>query len=330
MPRRSLLVFVLAVALGLSAFTAAAAPLKVGVSDWPGWVAWYVAKEKGYFKRYGAEVELVWFPNYTDSIQALSAGRLDANSQTWSDSLAPLAAGVPLKVVLVNDNSAGNDALMVSPSIKSFDDLKGKSVALEQFSISHFVLATALARNGMQPSDVNIVNLAAGDAAAAFISGRVPAAVVWNPWVNQIAASGKGKALFTSRDMPGLVPDLLVARAQALADPAKRATLQAMVRAWFDTVDFITKEPQQAAQIMAKVVGLPPAEYATYLSGTLFFGAKENLVALGEPQRSESLIAVGPTIAAFLKENKLLEGEVDFAAAVDPSLVREAATSKGP
>ena len=90
---------VLALALGLSAFTATAAPLKVGVSDWPGWVAWYVAKEKGYFKRYGAEVELVWFPNYTDSIQAFSAGQLDANSQTWSDSLAPLAAGVPLKVV---------------------------------------------------------------------------------------------------------------------------------------------------------------------------------------------------------------------------------------
>ena len=330
MPRHPLLAFILAFALGLSAFTATAAPLKVGVSDWPGWVAWYVAKEKGYFKRYGADVELVWFPNYTDSIQALSAGRLDANSQTWSDSLAPLAAGVPLKVVLVNDNSAGNDALMVAPSIKSFADLKGKSVALEQFSISHFVLATALTRNGMQPSDVNIVNLAAGDAAAAFISGRVPAAVVWNPWVNQIAASGKGKALFTSKDMPGLVPDLLVARAPALADPAKLATLQAMVRAWFDTVDFIAAEPQQAAQIMAKVVGLPPAEYASYLSGTRFFGAKDNLVALGEAQQPDSLIAVGPTIAAFLKENDLLEGEVDFAAAVDPSLVREAAASKDP
>ena len=330
MSRRPLLAVVLALALGLSAFTATAAPLKVGVSDWPGWVAWYVAKEKGYFKRYGAEVELVWFPNYTDSIQAFSAGQLDANSQTWSDSLAPLAAGVPLKVVLVNDNSAGNDALMVAPSIKSFADLKGKSVALEQFSISHFVLATALARNGMRPSDVNVVNLAAGDAAAAFIGGRIPAAVVWNPWVNQIAASGKGKALFTSKDMPGLVPDLLVARAPALADPAKRATLQAMVRAWFDTVDFIAKEPEQAAQIMAKVVGLPPAEYATYLSGTRFFGAKENLVALGEPKRPESLIAVGPTIATFLKENKLLEGEVDYAAAVDPALVREAATPKGP
>ncbi len=57
----------------------------------------------------------MWFPNYTDSISALSAGQLDANCQTWSDSMAPLAKGVPLKVVLVNDNSAGNDAVMADP-----------------------------------------------------------------------------------------------------------------------------------------------------------------------------------------------------------------------
>ncbi|MBK8131265.1 MAG: hypothetical protein IPK48_00360 [Gammaproteobacteria bacterium] len=39
--------------------------------------------------------------------------------------------------------------------------------------MSHFVLATALARNGMTPADVQVVNLAAGDAAAAFLGGRV-------------------------------------------------------------------------------------------------------------------------------------------------------------
>ncbi len=169
---------------------AASAEVKVGVSDWPGWVAWYVAEQKGFFKKHGADVKLVWFANYTDSISALSAGQLDANSQTWSDTMGPLAKGLPLKTVLVNDNSAGNDALLVGPKIKSFADLKGKTVALEEFSVSHFVLATALARNGMKPSDVKITNLSAGDAAAAFIAGRVDAAVVWNPWIDNIVKSG--------------------------------------------------------------------------------------------------------------------------------------------
>ena len=52
----------------------AAAEVKVGVSDWPGWVAWYVAEQKGYFAAHGVKVKLVWFANYSDSISALSTG----------------------------------------------------------------------------------------------------------------------------------------------------------------------------------------------------------------------------------------------------------------
>src|SRR5213595_516080 len=62
-------------AFGLSAARPAMAEIKVGVSDWPGWVAWYVAEQKGFFKKHGAEVKLVWFANYTDSIAALSSGQ---------------------------------------------------------------------------------------------------------------------------------------------------------------------------------------------------------------------------------------------------------------
>ena len=232
------------VAAALLAASPARAEVKVGVSDWPGWVAWYVAEQKGFFKKHGADVKLVWFPNYTDSISALSAGQLDANSQTWSDTMGPLAKGLPLKTILVNDNSAGNDALVVGPKIKSFADLKGKSVALEEFSVSHFILVNALAKNGMKLGDVKIVNLSAGDAAAAFMSGRVEAAVVWNPWIHQITSSGKGKALFTSKDLPGLVPDLLVAQEKSIA--TKRKDLVGMIKAWFDTVAFIQAKPDEA------------------------------------------------------------------------------------
>src|SRR5882724_12119755 len=89
-----------------------AAPIKIGYSDWPGWTAWEIAKVNGLFKKQAVEVELVWFPIYTDSLNALNTGKLDANSQTWSDTIPPLAEGIPLKVVVVNDNSFGNDGLV--------------------------------------------------------------------------------------------------------------------------------------------------------------------------------------------------------------------------
>ena len=299
----------------------AQAEIKVGVSDWPGWVAWYVAEQKGMFKKHGADVKLVWFANYTDSISALSSGQLDANSQTWSDTLGPLAKGIPIKAVLVNDNSAGNDALMVSPKIKDFKALKGKSVALEQYSVSHFVLAIALTKNGMKPSDVKIVNLPAGDAAAAFLAGRVDAAVVWNPWVNQIQQSGKGRALFTSKDMPGLVPDLLVAQEKAIKD--KRKDLVGMIKAWFEAEAFIRSKPDEAAQIMAKVVSMKPDEYKVFLPGTAFFDAAANKAAF-DAKNPKSLVAVAPTIANFLNEHKLIEGKADAAKGVDATLLQDA------
>ncbi len=305
----------------LGASRPAQAEVKVGVSDWPGWVAWYVAEQKGFFKKHGADVKLVWFANYTDSIAALSAGQLDANSQTWSDTLGPLAKGLPLKAVLVNDNSAGNDALLVSPKIKSFADLKGKTVALEQFSVSHFVLATALAKHGMKPADVKITNLSAGDAAAAFMAGRVDAAVVWNPWIDQITRAGKGRALFTSKDMPGLIPDLLVARDTAIQ--GKRRELVGMIQAWFDTEKFIREQPAEASAIMAKVVSMKPAEYAIFLPGTRFFDAAANKAALDATQPA-SLQAVAPAIASFLLEHKLIDGKPDAARGVDASLLAEA------
>ena len=80
------------------------AEVRVGVSDWTGWVAWYVAENQGYFKQYGADVKLVWFANYSDSIAALSTGQLDANSQTWSDTLGPLPRGCRSRRCSINDN----------------------------------------------------------------------------------------------------------------------------------------------------------------------------------------------------------------------------------
>jgi len=309
-------------ASALLAGAPAQAEVKVGVSDWPGWVAWYVAEQKGFFKKHGADVKLVWFANYTDSISALSAGQLDANSQTWSDTMGPLAKGLPLKTILVNDNSAGNDALVVGPKIKSFADLKGKSIALEQFSVSHFILVNALAKNGMKLSDVKVVNLAAGDAAAAFMSGRVDAAVVWNPWIHTIESSGKGKALFTSKDLPGLVPDLLVAQEKSIK--AKRKELVGMIQAWFDTVAFIQAKPDEAAAIMSKVVSMKPQEYKVFLPGTLFFDAKLNQEAMGDASKPLSLLAVSPVVVKFLTDNKLIEGKPDVAKGIDASLLADA------
>lgn len=302
---------------------AAQAQITLGISDWPGWVAWYIAEQKGYFKKYGADVKLVWFPSYIDSVSALSAGQLDANSQALIDSLAPIEKGVPIKVVLVTDNSAGNDALMVNNSIKSFADLKGKTLGLEQYSIENYLADTAMARNGIKPSDVKIVNMSTGDAAAALISGRIDAAGVWNPWINRIQNSGKGHPLFTSKDAPGLIPDVVAARESSLKSKAK--DFEGLVKAWYAVVRFVHENPQAAAEIMAPHVGLDPKEYAQSLAGTRLFGEKLNLEAMQPGSSPVSLFNSTENTGKFLIKAGAIEKIPDPKAFIDSSFAKQAA-----
>ena len=53
---------------------AAAEPLKIGYSDWPGYTLLEVAKQKGWFKEAGVDVDLVWF-DYLASIDAYLGGQ---------------------------------------------------------------------------------------------------------------------------------------------------------------------------------------------------------------------------------------------------------------
>ena len=298
------------------------AEIKLGVNDWPGYIAWYIAEQKGFFKQRGANVKLVWFDTLTQSVDDFAAGKIDANAQTWNDTLVHISKGVPLKVILAIDYSSGADALMVAPKIAKLGDLKGKKVGLEQGTIAQFILGTALSKVGLTEKDVQLVNLPAGDATAAFLDGKLDAAAVWNPFVNQIQESRKGRPLFSSKDMPGMVADVLAVHEKSLQD--KRAEYLGMVRAWYDVEKFLRDHREEAVKIMATIVKQAPENYRIFLPGVRFLNEKDNLDAFAAASNPRSLTKVSPAIIKFLNDTKLIQGNVNFAPALDASLVQEA------
>src|SRR5438874_2473197 len=156
--------FVLAVAaLGLAAFLPGkqavqaapnnkAAALKIGYSDWPGWLVLEIGKQKGFFK----DVDLIWFDDYGKSIEAYSAGKLDGIAIMCGDSLAAKSS----VIVVLTDFSEGNDMIIGKPGIKSIKDLKGKTVGLEENLVEHLLLLHALKENGVDEKDVTIKKMA--------------------------------------------------------------------------------------------------------------------------------------------------------------------------
>jgi NitT/TauT family transport system substrate-binding protein len=116
MSRKANFGWTIGLVLGLASIAmrpVSAAPLTVGYSDWPGWVAWQVAIDKGWIKEAGLDLTFQWF-DYSASMDAFTAGKLDANLMTNGDTLVTGAGGGKGIMVMLTDYSSGND--MSSPS----------------------------------------------------------------------------------------------------------------------------------------------------------------------------------------------------------------------
>jgi NitT/TauT family transport system substrate-binding protein len=298
-------------------------PITIALSPWPGWFFWYLVEEKGFFEKHDVKVKLEWFPVYSDSLQALATGRVDANSQTLSDTIAPLSKDIKLKAVLVNDNSNGGDAIVSTQDIASIADLKGKTVATELGTVDHFLLLTALEQNGMSESDIKYVNMTVNDAGPAFISGNVDVAVLWEPFQTIAVNEGKGKVLFSSKDTPGLIPDLLVFREEVVKDRAE--DVQKIVDAWFDALAYFQTHEQEAIDLMAKKAETTPEDFKKGLDSVSIFTAEDNVQAFKDMDSSESLIHTGGLTAEFLKKLDMIDSIPDIEKLLEPKFVNHAA-----
>lgn len=302
------------------------APIQMGFSAWPGWIPWQVAQEEKLFAANKVQVDLKWFDGYLDSINALTAGQLDANTQTLNDTISSVAAGADQVIVLVNDNSTGNDKIIVREGINDIADLKGKKVAAEEGTVDHFLLLQGLKKAGLTQADVDFQPLETGAAAAAFASGQVDAVGVFAPFTTQALKRSGSKELFSSKDFPGAIPDHLVVSRQMIEQ--RSPDVQALVNTWFATLDFIAANPEKANQTMAQRAGVSVEEYKQYNAGTKIFTIDDNLKAFSPGKDMTSLSFAASEISNFLVEANLAKQAPDLSKIFDDRFVKAYAAAQ--
>ncbi|HVE15724.1 MAG TPA: ABC transporter substrate-binding protein [Chthoniobacterales bacterium] len=271
---RSLALLAVATA-GLSIHALQAEPLKIGYSDWPGYTILEVAKQKGWFKDAGLDVELVWF-DYLPSLDAFSAGKIDAVCVVGTDALVNGANGAKSKIIALLDYSDGSDMIVGMPGINSIKDLKGKKVGIELTLVEHLLLLKALEANGMKQADVELVNTPTNETPQTLASGKVAAIGAWYPNSGQALKNVPGsKPLFTSADAKGLIFDVLAVNPTSYAQHKEEWTK--IVGIYYKAVDYLydPKTHDDAVKIMAAKVGADPADYAKNVPGTHFLTLKE-------------------------------------------------------
>lgn len=298
----------------------AAEPLKIGYSDWPGWVAWEIPLQKGWFKEAGVDVDFEWF-DYVASMDAYAAGKLDAVSMTNGDALVTGSTGAPSTMILINDYSDGNDMIIGQPGITSMKQLKGKKIGVEVGFVDHLLVLKALESAGMKESDVTLVNVPTNETPQVLASGQVSAIAAWQPSSGQALTSVPGsKAFYTSASEPGLIYDGLSVNPASLE--ARKADWEKVLKVWYKTVAYI-KDPKthdDAVKIMASRVNIPPKAYDPLLKGTKILTLEEAKAAFKMGTGLDSIYGSSKITDDFNIANKVYDKPQDIKAYFDGSL----------
>lgn len=303
-------------------------PLKIGYSDWPGWVAWEIAIKKGWFAEAGVSVQFEWM-DYVASMEAYGAGKLDAVTMTNGDALVTGATAKPSVCVLINDYSNGNDMFIAKAGIGSVADLKGKKVALEEGFVPHLLVLQALAAAGMTAEDIEIVNTATNDTPQVLKSDEISAICAWQPSSGTALKQVPGsKPIYTSKDAPGLIYDCLAVTPESYQ--ARRDDWAKVVAVWYRIVDFIKDENKtdEALAILSARVNVTPDEYEPFLDGTYILSLDEALKVWEEGDSLKSVYGSTKVSDDFNVEFEVYEKPLDYKSYLDPSLTKEYAASR--
>jgi NitT/TauT family transport system substrate-binding protein len=287
-----------------SAEAAAKKDFKIAWSIYVGWMPWGYASDTGIVKKwadkYGLNIEVKQFNDYVESINQYTAGAFDAVTLTNMDAVSiPAAGGVDTTVVITGSTSNGNDSIILKGKDK-LEDIKGQTVNLVEYSVSHYLLARGLESIGLSEKDVKVVNTSDADLASAYKTPDVTAVVTWKPIVSTILENPDAKLVYDSSKIPGEVMDLLVANTEVLKDNPDFG--KALVGIWYDTMKALA-DGTAAKEAMAKASGTDLKGFDEMLATTQLFSDPKDAVAF---VTSGAVKTTSEKVSTFLFDKALL------------------------
>lgn len=255
-------------------------PLAVPVSGWPAYEYFYLAEQTGLDRQHGLAITSVQLPDPQAVINGLARGQFQV-AQLSAAEVLDLCNRVPARcpvVVLVLDASEGGDQLAVHNSVASIPALKGRRVAVTFSTLGPYVLHLALQQHGLSLQDVQTQHLPLEAMEQALAQGNVQAAATYPPFSEAIEQAGHSRVLFTSRETPGAILDLLVVERQLLQRHPQQ--VNALVRIWQQAHRQASANPASSQALMARRQGLSAAAFRRTEAGLRYIGLRQQLLLL--------------------------------------------------
>jgi NitT/TauT family transport system substrate-binding protein len=198
-------------------------------------------------------------------------------------------------------------------------DFKGRRVGVEATALGAYMLTRALQTVDLTPTDVRTVSLEVFEHERAFKEGRVDAVVTFEPVRTKLLAVG-ARQVFDSSRLPGEIVDVLVVRRTSSAKQGEH--IGQLVRGWFKALDFIRKDPDRAASLMAPREKLSADDFRKALLGLRLPEVADNRLMLAGP--APALIAPIQQLSRVMLASQLLKHPPDVNGLLDGSFVGDA------
>lgn len=244
--------------------------LRIGANVWIGYEPFVLARHTGALP--SDRFHILEYVSATQVLRGFRNGSLDLAAVTLDEALRVANGTDGAVVVAVLDVSSGADGIVARPEIAG-ESLVGRRVGVEGTAVGAYMLARWLAAKGLTTADIATVPLTIDEHEEAYAGGRVDALVTFEPVLGRVVRRG-ARLIFSSRDCPNEIVDVLVARRSVLRERAD--DIRDLLAIWHRTRLDMLAHPDRAAAAMAPRLGSPAQDVRASLQTLRFPSASES------------------------------------------------------
>jgi NitT/TauT family transport system substrate-binding protein len=222
------------------------------------YVPLYYGQEKGFFSQEGLDLHVLVVRGII-GVSSLMAGEIDVTCHAGSGFSAALR-GIPIKIISVTRDRPIHE-LIVSPSITSSADLKGKAIAVGSLEGTAAVMTRRILQaKGLDPQkDVTLLSMDSPARLQSLITGKVSGGMMTPP-ATYLAMDQGYKVFGRGRDYMRFLQTGVVATDTYIKQ--RRESLVRFLRAWNRALKFYQDNPEVMLPYIQKKLGVKDAQLA--------------------------------------------------------------------
>ncbi|MDN4174009.1 ABC transporter substrate-binding protein [Nocardioides sp. SOB77] len=246
-----------------------------------------------------AEISWVQAASGGDVVKYYGSGDVDlglmGSSPATIASSEPVVRDVDLAVVWIHDVIGEAESLVVrDPEVIDLAGLEGGRIGVPFSSTAHYSLLQALAEEGLDPAtDVEVINLDPEKMPGAWQGDQIDAAWVWDPVQSQLLEDGGTRILSSADTAEAGRPTFDVGTADRTFVAENPEFMAQWAKAQDHAVGLIQDDPATAAESVAVVLGIDPADAEKQFAGLSYLRAQEQVDYLSRSFPKDLLTTAG-------------------------------------